>query len=217
MVRPYDLNMGNRMEIFKDDLRFTGESIKARGYDFGWPSNLNEWAESMPGALACGIVLVFCGWFYTVRLNTGGEGDVSAGLLLLIFASLLVAAGIFKFPILARICGGLCGAAAAAEAALSALRATKSPLLGAVKGLFIVTAGGLAIASFYGTTMAALRLTPFSGVKLTLLLPPLLVLVHDLRRKVHPESLPEIIGQARYMGRALPYRHTDACDADNGA
>jgi hypothetical protein len=77
MVRPYDLNMGNRMEIFKDDLRFTGESIKARGYDFGWPSNLNECAESMPGALACGIVLVFCGWFYTVRLNTGGEGDVT--------------------------------------------------------------------------------------------------------------------------------------------
>ncbi|HPX03781.1 MAG TPA: DUF5693 family protein [Synergistaceae bacterium] len=201
MVRPYDLNMGNRMEIFKDDLRFTGESIKARGYDFGWPSNLNEWAESMPGALACGIVLVFCGWFYTVRLNTGGEGDVSAKVFsLLIFASLLVAAGIFKFPILARICGGLCGAAAAAEAALSALESHKKPLLGAVKGLFIVTAGGLAIASFYGTTMAALRLTPFSGVKLTLLLPPLLVLVHDLRRKVHPESLPEIIGRPAIWG-----------------
>ncbi len=201
MVRPYDLNMGNRMEIFREDLEFTGESIKARGYDFGWPSNLNVWAESMPGALACGIVLVFCSWFYMVRLNTGGEGNVSIRTLsFLIFASLLVSAGIFKFPVMARICGGLCGAAAAAEAALSALESHKRPLLGAVKGLFIVTAGGLAIAAFYGTTMAALRLTPFSGVKLTLLLPPLLVLVHDLRRKVHPESLPEIIGRPAIWG-----------------
>ena len=82
----------------------------------------------------------------------------------------------------------------------SALESHKKPLLGAVKGLFIVTAGGLAIAAFYGTTMAALRLTPFSGVKLTLLLPPLLVLVHDLRRRVHPESLPQIIGRPAIWG-----------------
>ncbi len=79
------------------------------------------------------------------------------------------------------------------------LRAQKAPARSR-EGLFIVTAGGLAIASFYGTTMAALRLTPFSGVKLTLLLPPLLVLVHDLRRKVHPESLPEIIGRPAIWG-----------------
>ena len=201
MVRPYDLNMGERMEVFREDLASTGDSIRARGYNFGWPTNLDPWAESMPGALACGIVLIFCGWFYILRLNAGEDGNVSVRTLsFLIFASLLMSAVIFKIPLMARICGGLCGAAAAAEAALSALESHKKPLLGAVKGLFIVTAGGLAIAAFYGTTMAALRLTPFSGVKLTLLLPPLLVLVHDLRRRVHPESLPQIIGRPAIWG-----------------
>ncbi len=201
MVRPYDLNMGNRMEIFREDLASTGNSIAARGYRFGWPSGMNAWAESIPGALACGIVLVFCGWFYIVRLSTGEEGVVSIRtIFFLILASLAISAGIYRLPLMARICGGLCGAAAAAEAALAALESSRKPFLGAVKGLFIVIAGGLAIAAFYGTTMAALRLTPFSGVKLTLLLPPLLVLVHDLRRRVHPESLPEIIGRPAVWG-----------------
>lgn len=201
MVRPYDLNMGGRLEVFIEDLASTSGSIKARGYEFGWPSHFGTWPNSMAGALACGITLIFCGWFYLVRLNAGEDERVSIKVLsFLILASVLISAGIWKVPLLARICGGLCGALAASEAALSALESYKKPLLGAIKGLFIVAAGGLAIAAFYGTTMAALRLTPFSGVKLTLLLPPLLVLVHDLRRRVHPESLREIINRPAIWG-----------------
>lgn len=201
MVRPYDLNMGGRLGVFIEDLELTGGSIKARGYEFGWPSNLSVWPDSLAGALACGITLIFCCWFYIVRLNAGEDKGVGIkALSFLILASLVISAGMWKVPLLARLCGGLCGAFAAAEAALSALESYKKPVLGAVKGLFIVTAGGLAIAAFYGTTMAALRLTPFSGVKLTLLLPPLLVLIHDLRRRVHPESLPEIINRPAVWG-----------------
>ena len=201
MVRPYDLNMGGRLEVFIEDLEFTGGSIKARGYEFGWPSNLRAWPDSLAGALACGITLIFCGWFYIVRLNAGENERVSIkALSFLILASLMMSVGMWKVPLLARVFGGLCGALAASEAALTALESYKKPVLGAVKGLFIVAAGGLAIAAFYGTTMAALRLTPFSGVKLTLLLPPLLVLIHDLRRRVHPESLPEIINRPAVWG-----------------
>lgn len=201
MVRPYDLNMGGRLDVFIEDLESTSGSIKARGYEFGWPSNIGIWPDSLPGALACGITLIFCGWFYIVRLKAREDERTSIkALSFLILASLIVSAGMWKVSLLARVLGGLCGALAAAEAALSALESYKRPMLGAVKGLFIVTAGGLAIAAFYGTTMAALRLTPFSGVKLTLLLPPLLVLAHDLRRRVHPESLPEIINRPAVWG-----------------
>jgi hypothetical protein len=201
MVRPYDLNMGGRLEVFIEDLGSTVGSIKARGYEFGWPSPLGTWPNSLAGALACGITLIFCGWFYFVRLNAAEDERVSIKVLsFLIIASVLISAGIWKVPLLARLCGGLCGAMAASEAALSALESYKKPWLGAIKGLFIVTAGGLAIAAFYGTSMAALRLTPFSGVKLTLLLPPLLVLVHDLRRRVHPESLTDIINRPAIWG-----------------
>lgn len=201
MARPYDLNMGNRLGGFADDLRLMNGSIRARGYDFGWPDYLQEWPESMPGALACGITLIFCGWFYAVRLKGEEDKEVSIkSLSLLLLASVLVAGGMWKVPLAAKILGGYCGAFAAAEAALSALESHRKPIFGAIRGLFIVVAGGTAIAAFYGTTMAALRLTPFSGVKLTLLLPPLLVLIHDLIRRVHPESMLDIINRPAVWG-----------------
>ena len=201
MVRPYDLNMGGRLPLFLEDLQFMGESIKARGYEFGWPSHLEIWPNSLAGALACGITLIFCGWFYLLRLRGEEDATVSIKVLsFLLIASLLISAGMWKISLLARILGGLCGAIAATEAALSALESHKHPLSGALKGLFIVLAGGMAIAAFYGTTIAALRLTPFSGVKATLLLPPLLVLIHDLRRRVHSESMLEIIQRPAVWG-----------------
>jgi len=201
MVRPYDLNMGGRLQLFSEDLQFIGESIKARGYELGWPSYLKIWPNSIAGALACGITLIFCGWFYLLRLRGEEDETVSIKVLsLLLIASLLISAGMWKVSLLASILGGFCGAVAATEAALSALESHKHPLSGALKGLFIVVAGGMAIAAFYGTTIAALRLTPFSGVKVTLLLPPLLVLMHDLRRRVHSESMLEIINRPAIWG-----------------
>jgi hypothetical protein len=45
-----------------------------------------------------------------------------------------------------------------------------------------------------------LRLRTFSGVKLTLMLPPLLVVLNDLRRRVHPESLSELLSRPPLFG-----------------
>jgi hypothetical protein len=50
-----------------------------------------------------------------------------------------------------------------------------------------------------------LRLLTFSGVKATLLLPPALVLFHDLKRREHPESLGEVLGRPS-RGRTGAYR-----------
>lgn len=204
MVRPYDLYMGDRLRRFEESLTLMKDSVVARGYGFGWPEHLKTWPSSPAGALACGLTLVFCCWYFLIRLLAREEENVGLlSLSLLLIAAFLLSAMIWKIPAFARICGGLCGAAVAAEGSLSALDEHRRPWLGALKGLFIVIAGGTAIAAFYGTTAASLRLTPFSGVKLTLLLPPLLVLIHDLSRRVHPESLPEIINRPPMWGELL--------------
>lgn len=201
MMRPYDLQMGNRLEIFLEDLKITGDAIMSRGYTFGWPNHFNQWPAPIAGAIACGLSLIFCGWFYLARLKGINEAAVKPlEIISLLFLSLVISAGMWKIPILSRLFGGLCGAMIALEAAMTALEFYRKPFKGAFGGLFLVIAGGLSLASFYGTTFAALRLTPFSGVKLTLLLPPLLLLIHDLKRRIHPEALGMIVQRPVFWG-----------------
>ncbi len=203
-VHPYDLQMGGRLEIFKDDLNTYKNALETRGYKLGWPTPLGEWPAPIAGGLACGLVLIFTVWFYIERLR-GAENaliSVPSAALLFVFSAVLGLI-MWKVPVAAKLLGGFCGAVAATEAALTALESSNQRIKGAVAALFVVFAGGLAIASFYGTSAAALRLTPFSGVKLTLLLPPLMVLVHDLLRRVHPESVGEIIQRPALWGELV--------------
>lgn len=201
MMRPYDLEMGGGLDAFIYDLTATKRDIEALGYSFSWPARLPAWQSSPFGAAACALAFLFCLWFYAARL-LGVQGGTAtprelAGLALL---SLGGAALLLKVSFLAKLAGGFGTAFVATEAALAAMEYYKKPVKGLIFGLFIVFAGGLAVASFYGTYAAALRLTPFSGVKLTLLLPPLLILLHDFRMRVHPESVSEIMGRPAVWG-----------------
>jgi hypothetical protein len=67
-------------------------------------------------------------------------------------------------------------------------------------GVFFAAVSGLAIAALFSDPIYMLRLRSFSGVKLTLALPPLLVLLHDMRRRVHPESLSEFLSRPPLWG-----------------
>lgn len=201
IMRPYDLQMGDRLDDFIADLAATRAALEWRGYNFGWPDSLPQWPAPLAGAFACSIAFIFCAWFYAARLLGIEDGKTAAleiaGLILL---SLIVAGLMWKTPLLARVCGGLGAAFVATEAALMSMAYYKKPWAGLILGLLIVVAGGLSVASFYGTTMAALRLTPFSGVKLTLLLPLLLIPLHDFKRKIHPESIGEIVNRPAVWG-----------------
>ena len=204
MVHPFDLQMGDRMDVFVSDLDSLKSAMESRGYSFGWPATLPLWGATLPGALACALVLVACFWFFCVRFKGAENGAPGIIELLALLAAVIAAAGaMYKIPFAARLAGGFCGAFFAAEAALTALESYDKPWRGAVGGLFIVLAGGLSIASFYGTAAAALRITPFSGVKLILMLPPLLLLIHDLQRRIHPESIPEIISRPALWGELV--------------
>lgn len=193
LLHPYDLQMGDRPAIFLSDSKIIKEALEARGYKMGWAKPISVWPVSFAGALACSLSLVFSGWFFLSRLKGKENGDTKSSAIIVLFVfTLILSVLLFKVHIAAKILGGICGAFIAAEGALSALESSKRPWFGALAGLLIVMAGGLAIASFYGNVQGALRLTPFSGVKLTLLLPPVLLLIHDFKRRIHPESLSEI-------------------------
>lgn len=194
IMRPYDLQMGDQLTVLTEDLEAVKSGVEALGYHLGKPQTLPSWSAQFTGAMACALSFLFCLWFYSVRLFGAEAGKATLKeLVFLSLTSLLCAALLLKITQLSRLAGGFGTAFVATEAALCAMAYHKKPVKGLLFGLFIVVAGGLSTASFYGSAAAALRLTPFSGVKLTLLLPPLLILLHDFRRRVHPESISEIM------------------------
>jgi len=206
MTRPYDLQMGNKLNVYIEDLSELKNALAIRGYTQGWPVPHEEWPSMFASALAIALVLLSCLWSFVARMRglKNREDAVKVyDIAVLFLASIVTALILWKVQAIAHILGGICGALVATEASLTAFETRKKQLLGAVLGLFIVVTGGLSIASFYGTTKAVLRLVPFSGVKLTLLLPPLLILWHDLKRHVHPESISEIVCRPAIWGELL--------------
>lgn len=204
LMRPYDLQMGNRLAVFTADLDAVHVDLEARGYSLAWPETSPKRTLPLTGAFACVVSFLFCAWFYAARILGIEDSRVNVREFTVLCLLSLVGAGVLlKVPAAARLAGGLGAALAATEAALAAMNNHRKIAAGLISGLFIVIACGLSIACYYGTTMAALRLTPFSGVKLTLLLPPMLILLHDFRRKIHPESISDITGRPAVWGELI--------------
>ena len=103
----------------------------------------------------------------------------------------------------ARFLGAAVAIFTVTEASLEALEGWRTPLQALSKAVLVLLAGGLAIAAFFGVPEYMLRLRTFSGVKATLLVPPLLVLLHDLRRRVHPESLGRVLSRPPLWGELV--------------
>lgn len=204
LMRPYDLYSASKLEPFMQDLSEIAASLKARGYAMGWPQALPLRGASLPGALSVAIVFSACLWFYLRRyLGVPGERASRTECVCLCLAALLLGLAMWKISLASRLVGGFAAALAATEATIWALDRYKKPFAGLVAGFLIVVAGGLCVAGFYGTTSAMLRLTPFSGVKLTLLLPPLLILANDLKKRVHPESFLEVLKRPPLWGELI--------------
>ena len=197
LVRPFDLLMGNKLDAFCEDLAKTTDKLAQRGYKAAWPEPYQPWQRGKLAAFALALVFVSAVWFYGVRLvSSADETAEIKEIAFLLVLSLVYTFCLLKISVLAKLTGGFCTGFAAAEAALCALDGKKKLL----PALLIIFAGGLSAAAFYGTTKAALRLLPFSGVKLTLLLPPLLVLYHDLRVRIHDETAKELFARPALWG-----------------
>ncbi|MDO4952975.1 MAG: DUF5693 family protein [Synergistaceae bacterium] len=197
LVRPFELLMGNKLDAFCEDLAKTADKLAMRGCKAVWPEPYRPWTRGRLAAFALALVFVSTVWFYGVRLVSSTDEIAQIKEIALLFAlSLVYALCLLKISVLAKLTGGFCTGFVAAEAALCALDGKKKLL----PALLIIFAGGLSAAAFYGTTKAALRLLPFSGVKLTLLLPPLLVLYHDLKVRIHDETAKELFARPALWG-----------------
>jgi hypothetical protein len=117
--------------------------------------------------------------------------------------SLVFAPALLKVSLFARIFGALAASLGAAEATLAALDGKDKPIRRILKGVGIAFVTGLSIAAFFSNTWYMLRMSTFSGVKISLLLPPVIVLLHDLRCRVHPESLEQVLSRPPLWGEIV--------------
>jgi hypothetical protein len=193
-------NFGLEIERLADDLR-------SRGFRTEWPkpafAGRPGWGMSGFSALACSLVLLSCGFRYAKRMTASREGfagfaPANAG----VFAgcACALALAVWKAEIAARLAGALSAALLATEASLMAMDNPQRPWRSLFGGVFFAAVSGLAIAALFSDPVYMLRLRSFSGVKLTLALPPLLVLLHDMRRRIHPESLSEFLSRPPLWG-----------------
>ncbi len=203
-IRPSDLLSGSRLQRFGDECERISVRLEKLGIKMGWPEALPLWSTSFASALACALALVLLSLRTGARM-TGRENE-DTGLktvFVIIVVAVSLAAVMLRVSLVSRISGALLAALAATEASLSALEGFRKPVRGVLSGVFVAVASGLAIAAFFGTPWYMLRMGSFSGVKLTLLLPLVLVLLHDLKRRVHPESLSGVLSRPPVWGELV--------------
>jgi hypothetical protein len=204
LMRPYELYSAGRLPLLLEDLGRIQSALVARGYSLGWPRTIPLFSASIFAALGVAMVFVACFWFHARRYTAyKAKRTTRLEVAAILLCTIAIGVAAWKISLVSRLMGGLCAALVATEATLWALDHYGKPFASLLAGLLIVFAGGLGIAAFYGTTGAMLRLTPFSGVKLTLLLPPVLILANDFKQRVHPESLSEIMSRPSLWGELL--------------
>jgi hypothetical protein len=194
LIRSYEIETGGRYAAFLSDMGRIREDLERRGYRSGWPEPIGDWPKPLAGAAAFGLALALLSFRLVLRFRGKMEEPASWREAFLILAGGMVLAFLMlRLPIAARLAGAFGSAFLAAEVCLWALGEYRKAAFGLFGALFLTVTGGLALAAFFSTPMTMLRIQPFSGVKLTLLLPPLLVLAHDFRLGIYPESLRKLI------------------------
>lgn len=204
LYRTAPMNTANfKFSDYAQEIRLLGEALKNHGFNLAWPETVYAEARLAPSifaAAAMSAILMFTVWCYLVRM-----GMKSSRRKAIIFglSGIVLAVLVMKVSIITRIAGALTAPMTAVEGSLLAMdEAKKRRVIPAF--IFIVT-GGLALASFFSVAEYMLRLKTFSGVKLTLVLPPVLVLLHDLKNRIHPESLIQFLSRPPLWGELIIY------------
>ncbi|NLK19336.1 MAG: hypothetical protein GX310_06055 [Synergistaceae bacterium] len=193
--------------VFLSEVRALAAGMAAHGITPSWPAPYEPWRTGVVGAAALALAFVHSALRYLQRLflpRGTQEGDIhpiTGGSVLVIGAAAVVLAlAVRFFPFAARVTGALAAVFVVVEASCLALDGWRKPWAGLVGSFLFAVAGGLAIAAYFSDPVYMLRLRAFSGVKATLFLPPVLVLLADLRRREHPESLGEIFRRPPLWG-----------------
>ncbi len=189
------------LKDYCEDVRRLRSRLDEKGFAHRWPQPARENPKIF--TILSSVALQLLLWVLIARLaeryfgpgiftHVGTTARRRFVEMILIVSILLGGAGTFiKF--IPRISGGFAAGFLAAEAALCAMDFWKVPVRGAVQSFVLTIAGGLILTGYFSVPLYMYRMSSFSGVKLTLLLPPVLVLLIDLHKKEHPESLHEIL------------------------
>ena len=183
---------------FAEEVRLLGEGLKSHGFNLAFPSPVfaaENPEKNIFAAFALCSVFMFAlaGYLLRMGINSGKKFFVFFAVL-----DLILTFAVFKFNFIARLAGAFTAPLIAVEASLTAMDGNKNRKI--IPAFLFAVVGGLALASFFSVTSYMLRLNTFSGVKLTLVIPPLLVLLHDLKKRIHPESLIEFLSRPPLWG-----------------
>ncbi|MBQ7155113.1 MAG: hypothetical protein IJR85_06125 [Synergistaceae bacterium] len=190
-----------RFQDFAEEVRLLAEGLKSHGFNLAWPEPVfakKTLSANIFTAWAMSAVLMLCVWSYLVRM---GMKNSAKAAMLFAAGSLVLAVCVLKIAVIARLAGALTAPMIAVEASLLAMDDAKKR--GLISGFAFAVAGGLALASFFSVAGYMLRLSTFSGVRLTLVMPPVLVLLHDLKMRIHPESLVEFLNRPPVWGELI--------------
>ena len=204
LLRSAPANTSNfRFNDYAEEVRLLANELKSHGLNLSWPEtvyadyNLNK---NIFAAWALSAIFIFALFRYLSRM--GLNFSIKA-LYALVIVSIAMAFVILKVPFAARITGAFTAPLIAVEASLLAMDSGRKRNI--LPAFVFSVMGGLALASFFSVTTFMMRLDTFSGVKLTLVLPPVLVLMHDLKRRIHPESLIEFLSRPPLWGELILY------------
>ncbi|MBO8153475.1 DUF5693 family protein [Thermovirga sp.] len=182
-------------------------ALKARleglGITTEWPLTYPLVKTHWLSYFALALVVYLLVWRASLRFLTEKSTlskKVAFGVLLLALASVFP---ISKIGFIFRVYGAIAAAFGAFEGAWLALEKDDKPVIRILSGFLVVLAVGLVIAAVFGNTWYMLRMSTFSGVKLTLLVPPVLLLILDLKRRIHPESLEEVMSRPPLWGEIV--------------
>ena len=198
LLRPYDISSGPWIDAFEQDLASLKALLQRDGFafKFGDPyPNFGHTPWASLSFLAAGLCVI-------TFLLSMGEREIFRSrnfVLLCVVAVVILVLGANRIALFAKLAGALLAAFGASAAALAALEA-KKPLSGLCVAFGMVIAVGFALSSFFGTPLYMLRLATFSGVKATLLLPPLFVLLHDASKRRYPEGVCDVLKRPPLWG-----------------
>ncbi|MDI9371288.1 MAG: hypothetical protein GX181_08650 [Synergistaceae bacterium] len=213
VFRPSAIEVSSgQFDFFQQELHLLASNISSSGVALSWPEPYQPWRTGVLGALALSLALVFTALRFLQRFIAGASGDTGASLAwrgsgrgLMVFGGMVVLTGmlILFVPAAARSAGALTAVLLVTEASFIALDSWRRPWFGILGSFLFVIAGGLAIAAFFSDPLFMLRLRTFSGVKATLFLPPLLLLLADFKSREHPESLVELFRRPPLWGEMI--------------
>lgn len=197
--------VASQLAEYCEDVKALRARLDENGFKRLWPAPApsSPWINSFFSAIALQILFLLLLARYVERYFD--MSLLSRKRFLGVLAATAVVLGVCSLyaGILSRLGGAFAAGFLAAEASLLAMDRWKVPLRGAVEGFLLVLVGGLVIAGRFSVPLYMYRLSTFSGVKLSLLLPLLLILLIDVHKREHPESLPEILSRPPIWGEIV--------------